>query len=86
MVISRLAAKIGGISLNWKSSPTVKGSKSCCSSDRKQVSEVVPLAHVLVLTVLVDHGKSPSGALGKFVEILVRTGFHERDAVDLHSL
>ena len=44
------------------------------------------LANVLVLAVLVDDGESSPGALGKFVEILVGTRLHQRDAVDLDAL
>ena len=44
------------------------------------------LANVLVFAVLVDDGESSPGALGKFVEILVGTRLHQRDAVDLYAL
>ena len=44
------------------------------------------LANVLVLAVLVDDRESSPGALGKFVEILVGTRLHQRDAVDLDAL
>ena len=44
------------------------------------------LANGLMLTVLIDDGEVASGALGQFVEILVSTWLHQRDAVDLHSL
>ena len=51
-----------------------------------EVERKVDLANGLVLAVLVDNGEVPSGALGKFVEVLVGTGLHQRDAVDLHAL
>ena len=51
-----------------------------------KVERKVDLANGLVLAVLVDNGEVSSGALGKFVEVLVGTGLHQRDAVDLHAL
>ena len=51
-----------------------------------EVERKVDLANGLVLAVLVDNGEVPSGTLGKFVEVLVGTGLHQRDAVDLHTL